>query len=50
MSPGRYAKLLTSAAGLTLTALAPYYGSQHWFAAVIAVAAALGVYAVPNKA
>ena len=45
---GPYSKAITAIVGQALTFAALYYGSNHYVAAAIAVAAALGVYAVPN--
>jgi hypothetical protein len=48
MNLGKYSKFITAAVGQVLTYISLYYGSEHWVAIVVAVAAALGVYAVPN--
>ena len=45
-----YAKFATALVGQALTFASLYYGSNHWVAAAVAVASALGVYAVPNRA
>jgi len=45
---GSYAKFIVGAASAVLTALAPYYGSTHWYPAVTAGIGAILVYAVPN--
>jgi hypothetical protein len=45
---GSYAKFITAAIGQVITFLSLYYHGEHWVSVVIAVAAALGVYAVPN--
>jgi hypothetical protein len=53
MTPAKFAeyrKVLTAAVGLGLTYAAQFYGSNHWVVAAIAIASALGVYAVPNAA
>ena len=47
---GPYSKAITAVIGLVLTYLTQYYAAEHWVALVVAVAAALGVYAVPNSA
>ncbi len=44
-----YAKAITAIVGQALTFASLYYGSNHWVAAAIAAASALGVYAVPNQ-
>ena len=48
-SLGRYSKALTAVIGQALTFASLYYGGNHWVSAAIAVAAAAGVYAVPNS-
>jgi hypothetical protein len=45
---GKYAKAITAVAGQALTYAALYYGTNHWVALAVALASALGVYAVPN--
>lgn len=45
---GRYSKFVTAIIGQALTFITLYEGSSHWVAVVVAVAGALGVYAVPN--
>jgi hypothetical protein len=45
----QYSKSLTAIIGQALTFATLYYGSNKWVAAAVAVAAALGVYAVPNS-
>ena len=45
---GPYSKAVTSAVGLALTFATQYYGTNHWVSVAVAIAAALGVYAVPN--
>lgn len=47
--PGAYSKFLAGIIGQALTYATLYYGSNHWVAAAVAVAAALGIYAVPNQ-
>ena len=49
MKAAQYSKAITAIIGQGLTFAALYYGSNHWVAAAIGVAAALGVYAVPNQ-
>ena len=46
---GRYSKAVTAVIGQALTYASLYYGGSKWVAAAVAIAAALGVYAVPNK-
>jgi len=48
--PGQYAKFLTAIAGQAIVYLQWEYGSSNtkWLPIVLAAAAALGVYAVPN--
>ena len=50
ISLGPYSKAITAVVGQALTFASLYYGSNHWVAAAIAAASALGVYAVPNAA
>jgi hypothetical protein len=45
---GAYSKAITAVLGQALTFASLYYGTNHYVAAALAVAAALGVYAVPN--
>lgn len=45
---GSYSKAITAIIGQALTFASLYYGTNHWVAAAVAVASALGVYAVPN--
>lgn len=49
ISVGPYSKFVTGIAGQALTYATLYYGGNKWVAAAVAVAAALGVYAVPNS-
>jgi hypothetical protein len=44
-----YAKFITAILGQALTYATFYYGGNHYVAIATGVAAALGVYAVPNK-
>ncbi len=44
-----YSKAITAVIGQALTYAALYYGGNKYVAAAVAVAAALGVYAVPNS-
>ena len=46
---GPYSKSVTAAIGQALAYATLYYGGNKWVAAAVAVAAALGVYAVPNS-
>ena len=46
---GAYAKFIAAIAGQALTFASMYYGGNRWVAAAVAAAAALGVYAVPNR-
>ena len=46
---GRYSKAITAVVGQALTYASLYYGHSHWVAAAVAIAAAMGVYAVPNQ-
>lgn len=43
-----YGKGIAAAVVSAVLALQTYYGSQHWFVAVLAAAGALGVIGVPN--
>jgi hypothetical protein len=45
----QYAKAITAVVGQALAYATLYYGSNKWVALAIAVAGALGVYAVPNS-
>lgn len=45
---GRYSKFVTAVIGQALTYLTLFEGTNHWVSLVVAVASALGVYAVPN--
>ena len=45
---GPYSKFITGIVGQALTYATLYYGGNHYVAAAVAVASALGVYAVPN--
>ena len=44
-----YLKSVTAVIGQALTFATLYYGTNHWVSAAVAVAAAAGVYAVPNS-
>jgi hypothetical protein len=46
---GRYSKAITAVIGQGLAYATLYYWNNHWVAAAVAVAGALGVYAVPNS-
>ena len=46
---GRYSKAIAAIVGQALTYAALYDGGNKYVAAAVAVAAALGVYAVPNQ-
>ena len=45
---GPYSKSVTAIIGQGLTFASLYYGSNHYVAAALAAASALGVWAVPN--
>jgi hypothetical protein len=45
---GPYSKAVTAAIGLALAYATQHYAANPWVAIAVAVAAALGVYAVPN--
>jgi len=49
-SLGTYGKFITAIVGQALTYVTAHYAGQPWIAIVVAAAAALGVYAVPNSA
>ncbi len=46
---GPYSKAITAIVGQALAYATLYYGGNKWVAAAVAIAAALGVYAVPNS-
>lgn len=46
---GPYSKFVTGVVGQALTFATLYYNGNHWVAFAVAVASALGVYAVPNQ-
>ncbi len=46
---GPYSKAITAVVGQALAFATLYYGGNKWVAAAVAIAAALGVYAVPNS-
>ena len=46
---GPYSKFVTGIVGQALTYATLYYGGNKYVAMAIAVASALGVYAVPNS-
>lgn len=48
LSLGPYSKTVTAVIGQALAYATLYYGGNKYVAAAVAVAAALGVYAVPN--
>ena len=48
-SLGRYSKAVTAIIGQALTYSVLYYDGNKYVAAAVAVAAAFGVYAVPNS-
>lgn len=50
ISLGPYSKAVAAFIGQALAYASLYYGSNKYVAAAVAVAAALGVYAVPNSA
>lgn len=45
---GQYSKFIVGIVGQGLTFAQLYYGSNHYVALAVAIAAALGIYAVPN--
>jgi hypothetical protein len=45
---GQYSKFLTGIAGQALTFATMFYGTNHYVSLAVAIAAALGIYAVPN--
>ena len=47
---GTYSKFVTGIVGQALTYATLYYGGNRYVAAAVAVASALGVWAVPNAA
>jgi hypothetical protein len=49
ISLGPYSKFVTGIVGQALTYATLYYGGNKYVAAAVAVASALGVYAVPNQ-
>ena len=46
---GPYSKTVTAVIGQALAYASLYYGTNHWVSVAVAVASALGVYAVPNN-
>ena len=46
---GPYSKFVTGIVGQALTYSVLYYGGNKYVAAAVAVASALGIYAVPNS-
>ena len=46
---GPYSKAVTAIIGQALAYATLYYGGNKWVAAAVAIASALGVYAVPNS-
>ena len=49
MNLGKYAKSYVAAIGLGITVASVIYGpANHWVVIAVAVASAIGVYAVPN--
>lgn len=44
-----YSKFIIALAGVALSALSYYYSDASWLPFVVQAAAAVGVYAVPNK-
>ena len=46
---GPYSKAITAVIGQALAYASLYYGTNHWVSAAVAIASALGVYAVPNS-
>ena len=45
---GPYSKFITVIIGQALTYAVLHYGGNQWVAIAVAVASALGIYAVPN--
>lgn len=45
---GPYSKFVAGIVGQALTYATLYYGGNHYVAAAVAVASALGIWAVPN--
>jgi len=45
---GQYSKGIVAVTAAVVTALQPYYGNQHWFAALTAGLGAVGVILVKN--
>ena len=45
---GLYSKFITGVIGLALAYATQHYAANQWVAIAVAVAAALGIYAVPN--
>ena len=45
---GPYSKAVTAVIGLALEFAVQHYASNPWVATAVAIAAALGVYVVPN--
>ena len=45
---GPYSKFITGIIGQALTYAVLHYGGNQWVAIAVAVASALGIYAVPN--
>ena len=46
---GPYSKTIAAVIGQALAYATLYYGDNKWVAGAVAIAAALGVYAVPNS-
>lgn len=46
---GAYSKFIVGIVGQGLTFATLYYNSNHWVALAVAIAGALGIYAVPNS-
>ena len=46
---GQYSKFVVGLVGQGLTFASLYYGTNHYVALAMAVASALGIYAVPNS-
>lgn len=45
----KYSKFLIALLGAFLTVLAQQYGNNEWVQTILPLAAAVGVYSVPNK-
>lgn len=48
MNLGKYRKTIVSVVGLAVVLLGSVYGAATWFAPLVSLLTALGVYATPN--